>query len=482
MKIVDSYLEMKAIKTICSSTNEIGRAKLLTKTGDDYFYDDTAKAIYHRIKGLAEADGKIPTWTELLTDPGLPEDVREEIGNSQNTRLKPTRAGSRIKRMYEQLNSWRQLRIFYFLCRNGINTLDKSKAFPDVESLLATATETLLDARTEGKNIKQLLVGQDDNSDEMLESLLSDERPDVVPTGFKAFDEKNRGIMPGSLVLLAASTGGGKSALSMCMAMNMASLAGKKVCFIPLEMSKQHMMGRMVSRVSQISVEKFLLTRLTGNEKAKARKDWREFRTRIRKLGGNIRIFEPDSDYNMDQLLTLIAPYNDDVVFVDYVGLVGGVDGDDFWRKLGASARYAKRWAEANNKIVVLLAQLSEEGVVRYSRALREHADIAWNWVMTPEAKESNIISIIQSKARTVGSPEDFMLKFDFAHMTFEDLTEEDLESMDSPESSDSDDLDETPQEKRRKNQRRRIARKTKGNARTARRKREADKYLEDVA
>ena len=130
----------------------------------------------------------------------------------------------------------------------------------------------------------------------------------------------------------------------------------------------------------------------------------------------------------MQELLTLIEPYGDKVVFVDYIGLVGGVDGDDFWRKLGSAARYCKRWAEAHNNIVVLLAQLSDEGVVRYSRALKEHSDGMWSWVAGQEERESGIMTIIQQKARTVGSPADFMLKFDFPHMLVDDLAEEDLD------------------------------------------------------
>ena len=55
-----------------------------------------------------------------------------------------------------------------------------------------------------------------------------------------------------------------------------------------------------------------------------------------------------------------------------------------------------------NNCIVVLLAQVSEEGKIRYSRAVTEHSDYSWVFVSTKESRENEIINIEQTKGRNV--------------------------------------------------------------------------------
>jgi hypothetical protein len=49
------------------------------------------------------------------------------------------------------------------------------------------------------------------------------------------------------------------------------------------------------------------------------------------------------------------------------------MDADDQWKKLGSACRFAKRFAMANNNIVIVCAQVSEEGLIRYSKAMKEH-------------------------------------------------------------------------------------------------------------
>ena len=112
--------------------------------------------------------------------------------------------------------------------------------------------------------------------------------------------------------------------------------------------------------------------------------------------------------------------YPVDVVFIDYVGLLKGMDGEDQWRQLGRSAREAKLWAEKHQKIVVLLAQLSDDGVIRYSRAIREHSDNAWFWTCSEEDRKEGLITVKQAKARNQRAF-DMVLEADFAHMSITD-------------------------------------------------------------
>jgi replicative DNA helicase len=64
-----------------------------------------------------------------------------------------------------------------------------------------------------------------------------------VTTGLPRLDYHLGGWQPGNLIVLAASTGAGKSALSTCFAYH-ALKAGKKVAFFSAEMTQNEMMGR----------------------------------------------------------------------------------------------------------------------------------------------------------------------------------------------------------------------------------------------
>ena len=109
--------------------------------------------------------------------------------------------------------------------------------------------------------------------------------------------------------------------------------------------------------------------KLTDREKAKVKKKWKAFEKECKRLGGRFTIWDPEEDLSMEDVLNIAKPYNDDVVIIDYIGLLSGVDGDDAWQALGRVARYAKIWAKTNKKVVILAAQLSDDGQIILARS-----------------------------------------------------------------------------------------------------------------
>jgi hypothetical protein len=110
-----------------------------------------------------------------------------------------------------------------------------------------------------------------------------------------------------------------------------------------------------------------------------------------------------------------------------------GVDGDQSWQALGNAARYAKVWAKNNNKIVIVLAQLSDEGAIRYSKAIKDHANNMFAWTYTDQNKKSGIIDIIQQKARNQEAF-DFQLQVDFSTMRMFDVEQTDFPELNRSE------------------------------------------------
>jgi len=84
------------------------------------------------------------------------------------------------------------------------------------------------------------------------------------------------------------------------------------------------------------------------------------------------------------------------------------------------------------NCVVVLLAQLSDEGIIRYSKALKEHSSNMWSWIYNSEARESHLINIRQDKARNQKSF-DFVLQENFECMRIGDFEGEELPSSSQP-------------------------------------------------
>ena len=135
----------------------------------------------------------------------------------------------------------------------------------------------------------------------------------------------------------------------------------------------------------------------------------------------------PQGDVKIKELLYTLKPYNYDVILIDYVGLLGGVDGERQWQELSAAVRFGKRFAQSNGCVVIFLAQLSEENKIRYSQGMKEHAGNMWTWVYDPETGP-NIIEVDQQKARNQQAFS-FPLYIDFDIMEVRDLDENELSS-----------------------------------------------------
>ena len=363
MKLYDSKLEFRAIKTMCSSAHDVGRAKLLTMATDDHFHDTAAAACFSRIRSLARSNHAIPSWSDLITDPGLPESVRDELSARK---VKSADDIGGIKAMFRQLNHYFKMRVAFDIAANMQRDLDAANEMDGetIDAMLRGAADRFVNAYAAAGDDSVTLLDHKGGADKMLKELMSNNRPETTPTGLSGFDDINKGLLRGSLFIIAATTGAGKSALAGQLALNMA-MAGKKVCFVPLEMSKRDMLARMMANVTGLTVDKFLFKEMTANEKKRVKSKYAKYKMELETSGGHVRIYEPSEDVDMEGMLTLLGPYDDDVIFIDYIGLLAGVDGDDFWRQLGRAARFAKVWAKSNDKIVVLLAQLSDEGLIK---------------------------------------------------------------------------------------------------------------------
>jgi replicative DNA helicase len=396
----------------------------LSSVDETYFANKFTRVAYRRVIKLTEADGAVPTWTELLDDPGLNEEIRRKLRKSDIEKIKTTAI---LNRQIRSLNKYRQLRGLFQLSEDVVSNLNQKSVDP--ETLLTEIAESVVKLR-QNRSVDHTVInfGVGNNSSELAKSLLEDSGASFVPTGFSTFDSKNGGFGWGNLVVLGGTTGGGKSTLAAQLGINWSDM-GEDVTFVPLEMNEREMTARLMANASGLDVRKIMFNKLSDGEKEVYWKAFKRFVKSKKRSEGTLRLFKPTHDMTIEEILASVYPLGSRIIIIDYISLLKGVDGDDAWQKLGAVARYCKIWAEANNAIVVLLCQISAEGVIRYARSIAEHANNCWTFIANQQTQEQEILNIEQLKARN-GERFPFTLKATMSNMRVRDLEIEERDKL----------------------------------------------------
>jgi archaellum biogenesis ATPase FlaH len=200
-------------------------------------------------------------------------------------------------------------------------------------------------------------------------------------------------------MMIVGTTGGGKTLVAQNLAENMALYAD--TVYVPLEMTEEEMVARSMSAKGQVPIHRITSGKWSETEVERCIAGLQKYNRKLKKQGRRLGIFSPPVDMSFDEVITFLHPYNYTVVFIDYISLLKGADGDDQWRELTNISRQAKIYAKTHKKIVVLLAQLSEEGKIRYARGMLENANLAWTFLATEASKAAGEIHIVMPKARS---------------------------------------------------------------------------------
>ena len=243
---------------------------------------------------------------------------------------------------------------------------------------------------------------------------------DIIPTGFYDFDSKTGGLFRKNVLVVASVPGGGKSTLALQMALHQYK-CGFNVCIVSYEMDVKEIKSRLYSNVSKVDHGDIHLRKLDSTKKqlvldryAKWVKSGKDNR---------ITIWTPHRDLTMPQIAMELKPYNYDIVYVDYLGLLYNNPKRALWENLGQHTRDAKMAANNLNTVFVLLAQLDDEtNKLKYSKAIQANANIVWTWEYGDREKESGIIEVEQRKSRN-SKTFPFYLETDYSILTFKNYS-----------------------------------------------------------
>jgi len=204
---------------------------------------------------------------------------------------------------------------------------------------------------------------------EIVEETLSATAEEFIQSGFAHFDREYGGFNRGNVLLLAAPSGKGKSAMMLRMAI-LQYMMGLNVLVISFEMTNKELRERLLSSVSKIQHQDIRLKRLLDQQKDAIRKGVREF---IQTGYGNrMTLWGTSENLDINDISSITRTMGYDVIYIDYLGLLKANQSKPQHEVLGDLTRDAKRMAKANNCLVVPLAQLDDETLkIKYSKAIK---------------------------------------------------------------------------------------------------------------
>lgn len=425
------------------------QGRLWPRYSADHFAADISSAIYKRLNTLAGTGHDWPKLTTLAVDPALPPAAQAAL-NSIVTRINKTgtlpeevtlATGNKVRLqaasdyegyVFDLLESYRITRQAAEVFVESVSTLANESEFDPLKGpgiVEEAATKVLALRGRESISDALLHFGFDTTEDHRrirdaeIRKLIAVDKP-RFKTGFAAYDEKSGGIQPGEVVLLGANTGGGKTAFQLSLMKNMA-LAGTSVAMLQLELTKGQVIERLAANLGRIDSEKVRTGTLTAKDHAKIQQSMDEFDDDCKAAKSRFTVFAPSSATIQEcEYVFKSFPYS--VWFIDYINLLNwtGVGKDQDWLKLSEIVKEFKRLAKRYSIAIVLAVQVNidkETGEIeiRYSRAMKEHADVVIVWNKTQEADEEGVVWLHHLKARQY-EPFDFPVRLALHYCSFE--------------------------------------------------------------
>lgn len=209
-----------------------------------------------------------------------------------------------------------------------------------------------------------------------------------VPTGFRDLDEVTNGLQRSDLILVAARPAMGKTAFTLNIAQNVAIKNKQTVAFFSLEMSKEQLVGRILSSVSGVSSENLRKANLDQEQWAAVIQAADAMSQAPLYIDDTPGLTVQDM---RSKLRRLKVEHGLDLIIVDYIqlmqGRVGNRGSENRQQEVSEISRNLKLIAREMNVPLIALSQLSRSvesrpdkrpvlSDLRESGSLEQDADI----------------------------------------------------------------------------------------------------------
>ncbi len=270
---------------------------------------------------------------------------------------------------------------------DALQTFEESLAFPAIEEkpLLSIARDALQRYDYMRQNVGKL----------------------GVPYGVPALDSISGGMKKGQTIVVAGTTGGGKSTFGLHM-IDSALTAGHGVALFSLEMDKEEVFDLLVSRRAKINRNKF-------NTGEFSDRDSELIADEIKNLIGLPLYIEDSAMSGAEQIRVRVMQLKSagkiGLVVVDYIQFVNpGLTKESREQQVAGISNTLRALARETKLPFVILSQLNDEGRLRESRVIAHNANV----VIVVEAEEEKFTAKV-IKGRGIPC-QDYEMEFDRLH------------------------------------------------------------------
>ena len=189
-----------------------------------------------------------------------------------------------------------------------------------------------------------------------------------TPTGFVDVDRRTLGRNPGDFVLVAARPGMGKTSIGLNIALNAAKSTGKTVAIFSLEMSREQLVTRFLSREGEIPLANLLTGSLSDEEWKRAARAASAIASTNIYLNDNPTLTVAEMNAQCRRLKNL------GMVMIDYLQLMQGSGSNNTYagetrtQVVSDISRMMKIMAKELNVPVLCLSQLSRANEQRQDK------------------------------------------------------------------------------------------------------------------
>ena len=240
----------------------------------------------------------------------------------------------------------------------------------EAEAMLEAA-ERKIYALRQGRNVGGLLPisGIVQNVfDNLSEAAASGNKIPGIPTGLADLDRMILGLNKSELILVAARPGMGKTSIALNMALHAAVNEGKTIAMFSLEMSREQLVSRLLSKAALIPSQNLMTGQLTPQQ-------WRNITDAAQTLSAtDIRIDDNPSLTVSEMNAQCRRIPKLDLVIIDYLQLMQSAGSGHTWsnesrtQAVSDISRMMKIMAKELNVPVICLSQLSRANESRQDK------------------------------------------------------------------------------------------------------------------
>ena len=204
--------------------------------------------------------------------------------------------------------------------------------------------------------------------DNLSEAAASGSRIPGLSTGLPDLDRMILGLNKGEFVLIAARPGMGKTSIALNIALHAAMNLGKTVAIFSLEMSREQLVSRFLSRAALIPSQNLLTGQLTEQQ-------WRDISDAAQTISATDIRIDDNPTLTVSDMNAQCRRLNKlDLVVIDYLQLMQSAGSGHSWsnesrtQAVSDISRMMKIMAKELNVPVVCLSQLSRASETRQEK------------------------------------------------------------------------------------------------------------------